>query len=279
MAFGGERAPNTNKRTVRLNTLGLPLENLPDLVRLPFADRQLERIAQGDGPALAAQSAEFADMVYIHDCVSVYPLKLRLTQAAFDSAERLRGQQALFCRNDPNQFSLGLKCKHFIHIEENIVRSGAADDSPRLSRGGRSRCGGNLSHLVRDLDGTAEQYFGPFHGLLQARLAHGLQQVVDGAGLKGLNRMLVESCDDHDNWKRRTAQAADYFESAHDWHLQIKKHQVRFERCDPLQCFPAILGFADNCDVGQQFQFVAQELACDGFVIDDQGVNAARIHR
>src|ERR1039457_5296937 len=54
-----ERAGNSRERT-RENS---PLEDLPDLVRLALADGQLQRVAECNGPALAAERGELADVI------------------------------------------------------------------------------------------------------------------------------------------------------------------------------------------------------------------------
>src|ERR1017187_2451184 len=78
-----ERAGNSRERT-RENS---PLEDLPDLVRLALADHQLQRVAECDGPALAAERGELANVIHIHDGVAVHPLELRPAQAILDRSE------------------------------------------------------------------------------------------------------------------------------------------------------------------------------------------------
>jgi len=65
-------------------------------VGLAFADHQLHPITEGDRPSLAAQRAQLADVIHIHDGVTVHPLELRLTETFFDGAQRLRGDEPLF---------------------------------------------------------------------------------------------------------------------------------------------------------------------------------------
>ena len=72
----GLYCPADGRRSTRL-----PLENLPDLVGLALADNQLERVAERDVPALAAERRQLTDVVHIHDSVAVYPLKLSSAQA------------------------------------------------------------------------------------------------------------------------------------------------------------------------------------------------------
>src|ERR1035441_2142455 len=83
-----------------------PLEDLPDLVGLALADHQLQPVAESNGPALAAERGELADVIHVYDGVAVHPLKLRPAQAILDGPQRLRCVEALLCRDDPNQFPL-----------------------------------------------------------------------------------------------------------------------------------------------------------------------------
>src|SRR5450755_1646458 len=56
-----ERAEISRQRTGQNS----PLEDLPDLVGLALADHQLQRVAERNRPALAAQRGEFADVIHI----------------------------------------------------------------------------------------------------------------------------------------------------------------------------------------------------------------------
>src|ERR1017187_9646106 len=120
-----ERAGNSRERA-RLARVNSPLQDLPDLVSLAFADHQLKPIAEGDVPALAAQRGELADVIHIDDGVAVHPLELRSAEAILDGLQRLRGIQAIPGGDDPDQFALGLKGEHLIGIQQYIVGSAAA---------------------------------------------------------------------------------------------------------------------------------------------------------
>ena len=70
--------------------------NPADSARQSLADGQLERIAEGDEPPLAAQRAHFAHMIHVDDRVAMDAAELRSRQPLFDWVQRLRRQQALF---------------------------------------------------------------------------------------------------------------------------------------------------------------------------------------
>src|ERR1019366_5380133 len=172
-----ERAESSRERT-RENS---PLEDLPELVGLALADNQLQPVAESNGPALAAERGELADVIHIHDGIAVHPLKLRPAQAVLDGSQRLRCVEALLCRDDPNQFPLGLKSEHLIGIQQYIIGSAAtdhlADPGGMLRRGDR----GDAGNLVGDLDWPVQQAGGALHRFLQTCFGNRLEQVIDGS--------------------------------------------------------------------------------------------------
>src|ERR1700682_4553181 len=205
-------------------------------------------------------------MVHIYDGVAMNPLELRLTQALFNGAKRLGGQQSLFGSNDPDQFPLCLKGEHLICVQENIVRAVAPHYPSAFARIGGRVHGGDLGNLVGDLDRPVQKTLGPLDGLLQTSFVDRFQEVIDSSGFKGLNSILVESSHDNDNRQRCSAQASDHFKAAHYGHLQVEKNQVGPEFSDLLQGLAAVLGLAHNCDFRNQLQFLAQEFARNGLV-------------
>ena len=62
---------------------GLPLEDLTDLVRLALADGHLERVAEGNQPALAAEGAHFVDVIDADQGVAVDALETGVGEAGF----------------------------------------------------------------------------------------------------------------------------------------------------------------------------------------------------
>src|ERR1035438_5277939 len=93
------------KRTLRCPTNSYkrsPSQDLPDIVRLAFTNRDLQSITQRDAPPLAAQSRHLTDVVHVNNRIAVNSLKLRCTQPAFDCSQRLSCQKALLGGHDPN---------------------------------------------------------------------------------------------------------------------------------------------------------------------------------
>ena len=102
------------------------MQYLSDIMGLAFADDQLQGVAEGDEPALAAKRAHLAYMIDIDDGVAMHSLKIGLGEALLDSAKRLGGKQTLPGGDDPHQFSLGLKSEHFGGVQEEVFLAAPA---------------------------------------------------------------------------------------------------------------------------------------------------------
>jgi hypothetical protein len=137
---------------------------------------------------------------------------------------------------------------------------------------------GNLSSVVGDLQRLVAKAASPFHRLLEARVLHRLQQIVDGAGFERLHRVLVESRHDDDDGHRLTREVAHHLETAHDGHLQVEKDQFRPEFLDLLQRGSAIVRLSDHFHVGKQFESLPEHKPGDRLVIDDKCLHGARFH-
>ena len=61
------------------------MKDRADFVRLALAHDQLEGIAHGDKPALAAERLHFSDVADIHDRIAVHSRELRVGQALLDA--------------------------------------------------------------------------------------------------------------------------------------------------------------------------------------------------
>ena len=217
-------------------------------------------------------------MVHVDDRVAVHPLKLSPVEALFHGAQGLGGQQTLARCNDPDQFALGLKCQHFIGIEQEVVVAGAADDLARSRGMLGGGDGGDGRDAAGDFDGPVKQQLRPFDGFLEALRGDGLQQVVHGAGLEGLNGVLVEGGDDHDHRQVRAAELADHFEAAHQGHLQIEEDELWLQGGDLVQCLAAIGGFANHLDLRKVLELLVQQAARDGFIVHKQSRDPRAFH-
>ena len=248
------------------------------MVRLTLADHDLQSVAEGDEPALAAQGAQLADMADVDQCVAVNSLEVVCGQSLFDAIQGLSGQKALFRRDDPYQFAFRLKGENLVRIEDHLISAVAGYNLAARVGPGRFRRRGDLGGVVGDLQGLVAKAAGTFYRLLQARVLHGLQQIVDSAGLKRLDGVLVEGRDDDDDGHVFTGQLAYYFETAHDRHLQIEKDQFRPEFLDLLQRRSAVVCLADHFDVRKQFEPLPEHTPRNRLVINDQCLHSAPFH-
>ncbi len=90
-------------------------------------------------------------MADVYQGVAVNPAKVAGRQPLFDPPQRLRGQQALFRRHDPNKLAFRLKCQNLVRIEEHVLGSVASDNLAARTRCNRLSRGGNPGGVIGDL--------------------------------------------------------------------------------------------------------------------------------
>lgn len=257
----------------------LPLQDVADIVRLALADHQLERVAQGNEPALAAERAHLANVVHVHDGIAMDPPELLFSEPVFERPQSLGRQEALFPGNDPNQLALCLKGENFVGIEKKVIRPVAAHNlSTRCPGRGVQRCGGDLGDSVGDLERFVSQTSRALYRSFQSCFADRLQQVIDGSRFKSVNRVLVIGGHDHDDGRRSAAEFPDDFKSSHDGHVKVEEHQVRLKSRDLLEGLFAILGFSNDHDFFKGFQVLSQDLSRDRLIVHDQSLHRGRTH-
>src|SRR5437868_124773 len=213
---------------------------------LPFADSQFLLVAQCKPPALAAQSYHLSDVVDVDDGISVNPLELGTTELGFDAAKRLRGNQVVRGRYDPDQCSFGLEGQHFVRVEQEVLIPSTTDNFTALPGTATCMQGGNLCHCFSNLRRLVLEMFGLFDCLPQPECAYWFEEIIDCAGIECLNRMLIECRHDHNGWQPGTSQIPDDLESSHNGHLQVQEDQVGVQVVDLFQGFPAVSGLADD---------------------------------
>ena len=237
---------------------------------LPLAHREFLAIAQRQQPSLAAQRRHPPDMIHVDQRVSMYALEDRPPQAAVNMTERLGGQIPLPCGDDPDQLPLGLKRQDVVEIQQEVLLAGPANHLARPGRGGRF--GGfdqppeGLGHISR----PAVQRPHAVESLGQPLLADGLQQIIQSSRFESADGVLVIRRDDDHDRQRAFGQPVDHVEAAQPRHLKIQQHQVRRELSDLRQSLFAILRFPYDGDVAEAAELLTENLAGDGFVIDDQ---------
>ena len=120
---------------------------------LTLADYDLQSVAEGDEPALAAQGAQLADMADVDQGVAVNPLEVVCGQSLFDAIQGLSGQKTLFRRDDPYQFAFRLKGENLVRIEDHLISAVAGYNLAARVGPGRFRRRGDLGGVVGDLQG------------------------------------------------------------------------------------------------------------------------------
>jgi hypothetical protein len=78
--------------------------------------------------------------------------------------------------------------------------------------------------------------------------------------------------DDDDGQVCAVLEIADHIQTAHQWHLQVEQYQIGPVPLDLIESGRAVIGLADNFDVGHRLQFFAQHSSRDGFVVNDQSL-------
>jgi hypothetical protein len=117
----------------------------------------------------------------------------------------------------------------------------------------------------------------PLDSLREPVLSDWFQQVIDGPCLEGLNRVLIEGRHDDDQRKvARLRQLPYHVKTTESWHLQIQEHKIGRQPSHGDKGGIAIFRFADDFDFADLFQFLAQNLPRNGFVIDNQGLESHR---
>src|ERR1041384_794649 len=133
------------------NTRNLPVKDAADTVGLALADGQLQRVAQGDQPPLAAERAHFADVVDIHDRIPMDSLELRQSQALFDQSQRLRCKEPMFGRNNPDQLPFSLKSQDVVRIQKEVFLPASSHNLLVPWRIGWFGCGSDFVETRDDL--------------------------------------------------------------------------------------------------------------------------------
>ena len=150
----------------------------------------------------------------------------------------------------------------FVDIEH--ARALALDLRHLRSFSGRPRCGTRLG-------GKAPALQRARHGLAQFFDVEGLGDVVVGAVADGFHGAGdVAECGDEDDGRARGlfGKGTQHLHAAHSFHADVGDHQVIAPGCGPLDRGRAIVHRVDSKTFGTQD--LAQEVARDGVVLDDQ---------
>ena len=210
-------------------------------------------------------------MIDVDKRSAMNPFKARSGEFLLDGPKPFRRKVSLLGSHDPDEFAIRLKRQHLGRIQQEVLIAEPSDHLPRtrhpegrcrLLNAGYRFCGN--SRLLNQLPGAFQRF-------LQAGFTNRLQEIVDGAGVQRFDRVLVERS--HDNDHRDVGSKGhvlDDFEAAHTGHLQVEKNDIRMQRRDAFQRRRASGRFANHLDVFVQVEFIAQDLPCNRFVVDDE---------
>jgi hypothetical protein len=105
-----------------------PVEKLTDVSGLTLTGDELLVVAERDQPPLAAQRAHLADMIDIHQCVSMDSPEARIYKALLQYLKGLSGKVLSLGCNDPDELALCLKRKNFIRDEQEVFTAEPSHD-------------------------------------------------------------------------------------------------------------------------------------------------------
>jgi hypothetical protein len=95
---------------------------------------------------------------------------------------------------------------------------------------------------------------------LQSRPIHRLEQVVHRLQLEGIHRILIERGAEDDRGSR-PAERRGHFETAAAGHLNVQQHQIGHELGDSFDRLHTIFGFANDLDIVDAGQQLAEPIA------------------
>src|SRR5687768_10303015 len=100
-----------------------------------------------------------------------------------------------------------------------------------------------------------------------------LEEIVEGVDVECLQRILSVCSDENERRKIFAMQPLDHFEAVFLRHLYIEKDEIRFLSRDRFDGFDSVLTLADERDVVLVAQKSLDAIACEGFVVDDDGAD------
>ena len=156
----------------------------------------------------------------------------------------------------------------------------------RRFRGGRLRQGQLAHQDFQALDRRGlrfDHFFGALDGFGDARFVEGLEDVVDGVNVEGLDGVIVEGGGKNDLRQALFAfeKLFDHAEAVEAGHLDVEEDQVRVVLFDQGEGFEAVLALGDDVHLGKAFEQEREFVARRPFVVNDDSVHghAGRLER
>lgn len=110
-------------------------------------------------------------------------------------------------------------------------------------------------------------------GLIEAVFAEGLEQVVDGVSLEGLDGIFIEGGGEDDIG--RIVHELQHFEAIDLRHLDVQEDKIGVVLLDRFDAFETVVAFLQHGDVGVGLKIFLNDHPREGFVIDDNGPDGA----
>ena len=95
----------------------LPVQELANISRLPFARNKLLIVTQSDQPSLATDGTHLPDVIHIHQCITMNSSKAGVPEALIKCLKGLSGEVFLLCGDNPDDIAIRLKSVNFVRAE------------------------------------------------------------------------------------------------------------------------------------------------------------------
>ena len=200
-------------------------------------------------------------------------------------ADRLAQQRLAVRRHDGRVLGIGLKIGDVFHHDQARILAAAGRQPHQRRRLGRRRQG--AAQLLQQASQRAVAHrslAGPrlqaLQGRLQALAGDGFQQVIDGALVEGIDRVLVVGGDEHHlGGGTRVERASGHFQPRQPRHADIEEGDVGSQGGDGVERRAAVVAGGDDAQcrplLGQQGH---QRVAQQGFVFGDDASHLRLMH-
>jgi hypothetical protein len=233
------------------------------LVTAP-AHRQAPAVLEDHDAAVARQRLDPGDPRQVDDERAVNPHEDLRIELRLDFGQRLLLQVLLAAGVEAHVVVAGLDEVERVDVDD--VDLGAVADEDALGGAAladRRTQRGDRRHrrLPRRPQPHARDRLGEPLG------AHRLQQIVDGVDLERAHReLVVRGAEDH---RRGAADQVDDLEAVELRHLHVEEHEIGRQLGDRLHRLEAVGALGDDFDAGHVRQVLAQHLARERLVVDD----------
>jgi len=162
-------------------------------------------------------------------------------------------------------------------VDEEHALLGADEDFGRLRGGGRLGSAGELGdELLEAFGGIGLGFdfaFDALNGFGDAGLVEGLEDVVDGVHVEGLDGVVVKGRgeDDVGNFEFALDELLEDAEAVETRHLDIEEDEVGIVFLDEVDGVESVFALGQKIDFREAFEEEGQFLASGLFVVDDDG--------